>query len=84
MLDLLVFRTSAWSAWHVFAYAFTVYLATIVVVVDGGSVTGMGPGAFFGAALLAAIAVAGIGYQEVRDSGGFRQAQARGAPYDER
>jgi hypothetical protein len=73
MLDLSMLRAHRWASWHVFAYAFAVYLLGIVAIVDHGSLEGLGLGTLFGAALLASIAVAGTGYQEVRAAGGFRK-----------
>ena len=75
MLDLPAYRAHRWASWHVFAYAFVVYLLGIVAMVYHGSPAGMGGGTVFWAALLAAVAVTGIGYQEVREAGGFRKTE---------
>lgn len=69
MLDLAAYRARRWAAWHVFAYAFAVALLGIVALVYHGSLDGLGGGAVFWAALLASVAVAGVGYQEVREAG---------------
>ena len=66
MLDLAAYRAHRWAAWHVFVYAFAVALLGIVALVYGGSLDGLRPEVAFWAALLASVAVAGTGYQEVR------------------
>ena len=82
MLDVPVLRAHAWRTWHVFAYAFVVYLAGIVAIVHHGSVIDLGRGTLFVVALLAAVAVAGVGYQEVRDSGHYARRQGSDAGDD--
>ena len=73
MLDLAAYRARAWTSWHVFAYASVVSLLAVVFVVHRGVALHCGVGDVFVAALLGAIAVAGIGYQEVREAGGFER-----------
>jgi hypothetical protein len=68
LLDLPMLRAHTWASWHVFAYAFVVYLLGIVAIVYEGSLDGLGLGTLFEAALLASIAAAGVGYQEVREA----------------
>ena len=84
MLDQAALRSQAWRSWHVFAYAFVVYLLTLVAMVRHGSLLGLRTDLVFAAALMAAVAVAGIGYQEVRDAGGFQRPSRRGLADDER
>lgn len=71
MLDLAAHRAYAWSSWHVFAYASVVYLLAVVFIVHHGAALQCGLNELFVAALLGATAVAGLGYQEVREAGGF-------------
>lgn len=73
MLDLSAYRAHAWRSWQVFGYAFVVYLLAIVGIVHHGSLAALGPNELFAAALFGAVATAGVGYQEVRDLGGFQR-----------
>ena len=84
MLDQTALRARAWRSWQVFAYAFVVYLLGIVAIVQHGVLTGLRSDTLFAAALMAATAVAGIGYQEVRDAGGFQRPRRRWLTDDER
>lgn len=84
LLDLLAYRAHSWATWHVFAYAFAVYLLGIMAVVFHCSLDGLCANAVFGAALLASISVAGIGYQQVREAGGFRKTDWQRFADDER
>jgi FtsH-binding integral membrane protein len=83
MLDLAAYRAHAWKSWQVFVYAFVVYLMGILAIVLHGVLTEIGTTELFMSALLAAIAVAGLGYQEARELGSFRRAPRRDFADDE-
>lgn len=83
LLDLTEYRARAWKSWQVFLYAFVVYLMGIVAIVLRGMLTEIGTGAVFVAALLAAIAVAGLGFQEAQEAGAFRRTPRRNLADDE-
>ena len=83
MLDATAYRACAWRPWHVFLYAFIVHLTGIVAIAYHGQLVEVGLNALWGSALLAAVAVAGIGYQEARELGAFRKSSQSHAADDD-
>ena len=71
MLDMAAYEARAWRSWQVFAIAFGVYLAGIVILVHQGQISTVGKIDLFSAALLAAIGVSGLGYQEACRLGAY-------------
>lgn len=73
MLDMNGLAAHRWRSWQVFVAVFAVALFSIVVFIHRGHVIGLCCTDLFVAALFAAIAVAGLGYQEARRLGAFRR-----------
>lgn len=77
MLDLDAYRARRWQSWQVLLLSFGVYLFGITAIVYQGAVMSVGRDAMIAAALMASIAVTGLGYQEARELGAYRRPPRR-------
>ena len=71
MLDLAAYEARRWQTWQVFAIAFAVYLGGILLVVHQCCLSALGTTDLWVSALMASIAVAGLGYQETHRMGAY-------------
>lgn len=78
MLDMAAYEARQWRSWQVFIAVFAVALFAILLFVHRGHVVGLCCADLFAAGMFAAIAVAGLGYQEARRLGAFRRTRYHG------